>query len=237
MIKPIAGAFRKLISLPKLLLVFLFRRPRLVVALGILSLCALIWFAGETLGMGSPEIRLLLIAGIILAWILFLIVDVYRARQGAQMLEDSLQQQGMDQSAQSGSGQKEDLDAVRLQFEKAIATLKQSKLGKGYRGKAALYALPWYMIVGPSASGKSTALRESGLQFPFLGEDQKGIQGIGGTRNCDWWFTTDAVLLDTAGRYMTEDEDREEWIGFLELLKKNPEQKTHQRRHGGDRHR
>ena len=225
MMKRIAGALWKLVCLPRVLLLGLFRRPRLVVALGILSLCALIWFGGNRLGMGSPEIRLLLIAGILLAWGLFLMVDFYRAGQGAQMLEESLQQQGLDQAERSRTEQKEDIEAIRLRFEKAISTLKQSKLGKGYRGKAALYALPWYMIVGPSASGKSTALRESGLQFPFLGENQKGIQGIGGTRNCDWWFTTDAVLLDTAGRYMTEDEDREEWIAFLELLKKTRSKK------------
>lgn len=222
---PIAGLFRKLISLPKSLLLIFIRRPRLVVALGIFSVCALIWFAGEMVGMASTEVRLLLMAGIILAWVLFLIFDFYRARQGAQMLEDSLQHQGLEQAERSQSDQKEDFEAIRLRFEKAIATLKQSKLGKGYRGKAALYALPWYMIVGPSASGKSTALRESGLQFPFLGDNQKGIQGVGGTRNCDWWFTTDAVILDTAGRYMTEDEDREEWISFLELLKKTRSKK------------
>jgi type VI protein secretion system component VasK len=29
------------------------------------------------------------------------------------------------------------------------------------------------------------------------------LRGIGGTRNCDWWFTNEAVLLDTAGRYTT----------------------------------
>ena len=25
----------------------------------------------------------------------------------------------------------------------------------------------------------------------------RGMRGIGGTRNCDWWFTNDAILLDT----------------------------------------
>jgi len=198
----------------------LVRRPRLLVGLGIVSLCALIWFAGDLAGMQSPAIRLLLIVGIILAWVFFLVFDHYRAQKGAQLLEESLQQQGVEQVEHVHGEDKDKIEAVQLRFEKAIATLKQSKLGKGYRGKAALYALPWYMIVGPSASGKSTALRESGLQFPFLGENQKGVQGIGGTRNCDWWFTTDAVLLDTAGRYMTEDEDREEWFAFLDLLKK-----------------
>ena len=210
----------KFVCLPKVLLMGLVQRPRLLVGLGVVALCALIWFAGDLAGMQSPEIRLVLIAGIVLAWVFFLIFDHYRAQQGAQLLEESLQQQGVEQVERVHGEEKDNIEAVQLRFEKAIATLKQSKLGKGYRGKAALYALPWYMIVGPSASGKSTALRESGLQFPFLGENQKGVQGIGGTRNCDWWFTTDAVLLDTAGRYMTEDEDREEWFAFLDLLKK-----------------
>ncbi|MDH5774997.1 MAG: type VI secretion system membrane subunit TssM, partial [Nitrospirota bacterium] len=220
MISQIVSLLWKVLCLPKMLLMGLVRRPRLLVGLGIVSLCTLIWFAGDLAGMQSSEIRMLLIGGIILVWVFFLIFDHYRAQQGAQLLEDSLQQQGVEQVGRVQGEDKDKIEAVQLRFEKAIATLKQSKLGKGYRGKAALYALPWYMIVGPSASGKSTALRESGLQFPSLGENPKGVQGVGGTRNCDWWFTTDAVLLDTAGRYMTEDEDREEWFAFLDLLKK-----------------
>src|SRR5690606_18662076 len=50
------------------------------------------------------------------------------------------------------------------------------------------------------------------------------IRGVGGTRNCDWWFTDDAVLIDTAGRYTTQDSDaavdQAAWTGFLSLLKK-----------------
>ncbi len=47
---------------------------------------------------------------------------------------------------------------------------------------------------------------------------------MGGTRNCDWWFTDEAVLLDTAGRYTTQESDLEAdaaaWQGFLSLLKR-----------------
>ncbi|MGL4232777.1 MAG: type VI secretion system membrane subunit TssM, partial [Casimicrobium sp.] len=50
------------------------------------------------------------------------------------------------------------------------------------------------------------------------------LRGVGGTRNCDWWFTNEAVLLDTAGRYTTHESnealDKSEWTGFLNLLKK-----------------
>ncbi|MES2296685.1 MAG: type VI secretion system membrane subunit TssM, partial [Pseudomonadota bacterium] len=49
--------------------------------------------------------------------------------------------------------------------------------------------------------------------------------GVGGTRNCDWWFTDEAVLLDTAGRYTTQDSfsevDKAAWGGFLQLLKRH----------------
>lgn len=74
------------------------------------------------------------------------------------------------------------------------------------------------MVIGHPAAGKSSAILHSGLDFPF--GDKQAIQGVGGTRNCDWFFTTEGVLLDTAGRYSTQREDRPEWLEFLKLLKK-----------------
>ena len=51
------------------------------------------------------------------------------------------------------------------------------------------------------------------------------VGGVGGTRNCDWWFTNNAVLIDTAGRYTTQDsvqsEDNAGWLGFLKIIKKH----------------
>ena len=92
-------------------------------------------------------------------------------------------------------------------------------------GRQYLYQLPWYMFIGAPGSGKTTALVNSGLRFPLaerFGTDR--IRGVGGTRNCDWWFTDEAVLIDTAGRYTTQESDRDAdqaaWQGFLALLKK-----------------
>ena len=107
---------------------------------------------------------------------------------------------------------------LRKSVLEAINTIKTSKLGL-VRGAAALYELPWYMIIGNPAAGKSSAVGHSGLQFPLAGS--KAMRGIAGTRNCDWFFTTGGILLDTAGRYAVEEGGRDEWFSFLELLRRH----------------
>ncbi|WP_165391041.1 type VI secretion system membrane subunit TssM [Pseudoduganella lutea] len=112
----------------------------------------------------------------------------------------------------------DDVDVLRTGLLKAIDTIRGSKLGIT-SGSRALYELPWYMIIGNPAAGKSSAVVHSGLQFPIA--DSKVVQGVGGTRHCDWFFTTEGIVLDTAGRYSVDDEHRGEWHGFLDLLKKH----------------
>ncbi len=45
----------------------------------------------------------------------------------------------------------------------------------------------------PAGRGKTTALLNSGLRFPFV---EQAVGGIGGTRNLDFWFADEAVLVD-----------------------------------------
>ncbi len=115
----------------------------------------------------------------------------------------------------------QEVQALRQQMQEAIKTIRKSKLGD-QTGKAALYELPWYMVIGNPAAGKSSAVLHSGLKFPFMEKTNTlSVKGVGGTRNCDWFFSTEGILLDTAGRYSAYEEDRSEWLSFLNLLKKN----------------
>lgn len=115
----------------------------------------------------------------------------------------------------------QEVQALRQQMQDAIKTIRKSKIGD-QTGKAALYELPWYMVIGNPAAGKSSAVLHSGLKFPFMEKtNQLSVKGVGGTRNCDWFFSTEGILLDTAGRYSVYEEDRSEWLSFLNLLKKN----------------
>ncbi|WP_300756562.1 type VI secretion system membrane subunit TssM [Janthinobacterium sp.] len=166
-------------------------------------------------------LALLLLA--LLAWLGFWLLRRRRARRDAQALGQAILNQAEIAAANAAEAQHTrqaqhgELDTLRAGMLEAIETIKSSKLGLK-SGAAALYELPWYMIIGNPAAGKSSAILHSGLQFPFA--DGKILQGVGGTRNCDWFFTTDGIVLDTAGRYSVVDEHRGEWFGFLDLLKK-----------------
>lgn len=187
---------------------------RFITILGLLALAALI-----LIGVTHFDISWMLIATLLvillLGWLVVLLYRKWESNQASSKLSNMLEQQ-----AKIGDVQQSDLQIIRKRMLAAIDTIKRSKLGI-LSGASALYELPWYMVIGNPAAGKSTAIAQSGLQFPFADNQGKAVQGIGGTRNCDWFFTTDGILIDTAGRYSVYEEDRQEWFGFLSLLKKH----------------
>jgi type VI secretion system protein ImpL len=173
--------------------------------------------------LGSDTIKMLafwaaIILGVwLLVWLILWIAKRRRANRAAENLTEAVTHTGGNVTKIPHSAE---ADALRERMREAIKAIKTSRLGQT-RGTAALYELPWYMVIGNPTAGKSTAVINSGLRFPFADKQASVIQGIGGTRNCDWYFTTEGILLDTAGRYSVHEEDRSEWLTFLELLRKN----------------
>lgn len=189
--------------------------------LGLIALSLIIWFIGPLLEFLVPEgRRWALIIFIFALWIGYRVFRIIQARRHAAKVLQSL---AADTPPDPDSvATAEELAALRQRMDEALALLKKAKLGGDERRN--LYELPWYVIIGPPGSGKTTALVNSGLHFPLAAQLGAGaVRGVGGTRNCDWWFTDQAVLLDTAGRYTTQDShatvDKAAWLGFLDLLK------------------
>lgn len=191
-----------------------FAKEGAVSFLALLVLLAIIWFGGEYLEI-ERGLRILAIVLVLGAWLVLYVLQRAMAVRSAMLIEKRLRAQAAEQIATVRPDKRPEVEALEAQLSEAIQSLKASSLGRG-----ALYALPWYVIIGPPGVGKTTALLESGLNFPFTSQGRKGLRGIGGTRNCDWWFTDQGILLDTAGRYTTELEDRDEWLSFLDLLKR-----------------
>ena len=188
---------------------------RVMAVIGIAAFAAFLFIGADTL-----DIALLwaLLAGLVLlaAWGVWWLVRAARRKRAAAQLSEAIVPSSPE--ADKAQAARNDAAVLRKGMLEAINTIKTSKLGLT-RGAAALYELPWYMIIGNPAAGKSSAIKHSGLTFPIPGS--KAVQGVGGTRNCDWFFTTDGILLDTAGRYSVYDADRAEWFSFLDMLKKH----------------
>ncbi|NOS87184.1 MAG: type VI secretion system membrane subunit TssM [Methylococcaceae bacterium] len=191
---------------------------------GILALSLLLWFFGALIPFLEADIaRLLAILVVVVLWGLNnLRIQLTANRANAAMAEELAAPAAA--STQLADAANADVAAIAKNLDAALLTLKKGAGNSG--GKNYLYDLPWYVIIGPPGSGKTTALINSGLDFPLADKFGKGaMPGVGGTRHCDWWFTDQAVLLDTAGRYVTQDSheavDKAAWLGFLDLLKKH----------------
>jgi type VI secretion system protein ImpL len=186
---------------------------------GLSSLGAVIYFAGPFIAFGDWRplenhiVRQIAILLLVTAVAGAAGLNLFRKRKNAAEIADGIG--GADQSVS-------DEPVLKERMKDALATLKTASGNKsGY-----LYDLPWYVIIGPPGAGKTTALVNSGLKFPLArGATPAAIAGIGGTRYCDWWFTEEAVLIDTAGRYTTQDSDskadKDSWLSFLDILKKS----------------
>jgi type VI secretion system protein ImpL len=208
--------------------------PTFWILLGLVSLSCLIWLIGPEIAVGryrplySESARIILIALLFAMFLLRLGWRRLRMAYTNGKLLENLRARSSNSSDVADSQQK----ALAERFDAAIATLKRARFDKGGRNwsmqrlsRQYLYQLPWYIIVGAPGSGKTTALLNSGLEFPLAGSLGKAsVEGVGGTRQCDWWFTNEAVMIDTAGRYSTQDSDQSvdsaEWNSFLGLLKK-----------------
>ena len=193
----------------------------------VLGFALLVWFGGPLVAIAdvrpleTQAARLLLLLGVGAAFVLAGPLRQWQMRRRNAALVDVLQPPAGVQS-------------LAPRFQQALALLRDglettatgAPLLRWWRRRQQLVRLPWYLFIGAPGAGKTTALLHSGLRFPLA--DKLGtapVRGVAGTRQCDWWFTQQAVFIDTAGRYTTQDSDAaadaREWRSFLGLLRKH----------------
>ncbi|MBL6456921.1 type VI secretion system membrane subunit TssM [Belnapia sp. T6] len=193
--------------------------PALAGLVAALALAAVFWVYGPLIGAGDVFpfegfIPRLILASlpVIVFLVTVILIGLRRAKRDQALVTEAA---APDPAAQASA---EEEAALREKLTTALAQLKQATGGKG----GYLYELPWYVFIGPPGSGKTTAIAQSGLEFPLA---EGKVSGVGGTRNCDWWLTDRAVLIDTAGRYTTQDSDaaadKAGWDRFLAMLRRN----------------
>lgn len=192
--------------------------------LAVMLLIASIWVFGPLLAVAdnrfweSPGSRLLTAVALLLAWASGLVLAAWRARvrrEKAQATEDG--QRLAVQEAAIAQDRKTLLD----RFKDAERVLRQSSL-YGARNARSRQELPWYLLIGPQSSGKTSLLDFSGLDFPLNQAERKLTRDTRGTRACDWYFADQAVILDTAGRLFSQSRpavDASAWTTLLGMLR------------------
>lgn len=205
--------------------------------IGLTAACILIWYASPLLQFGasrpfetelSRSITIGVLVLVYLVWAVYRILQILR--RNPEKLDKVL---NFKKKSTENKETEEAIKEVTGIANRAVSQLRKMRttakgLARVFEGKRYLYELPWYMVVGNPGAGKTTALVNSGLKFP-LAEQMGGsvLRGQnGGTANCYWWLTNEAVLIDTAGRYANHADggsglaqNDAEWKGFLKVVR------------------
>ena len=198
---------------------YLLRYQPYILGVGFFLTIFIVWGLGRALDFSSLG-SLLTGIGVFLLLSIGYVLYLYRSTSRQHNLEGLLRDDADQAVLNASPADREEVSLLRERLLQSIDRLR-SNTPRGTRAKDALYALPWYLVVGQPAAGKSTMLYQSGLNFPYAEREGVRVAGLGGTRNCDWFFSSEAVLLDTAGRYMTDQEEAGKWRGFLQLLRQH----------------
>ena len=103
---------------------------------------------------------------------------------------------------------------ISLSFLRALTFLRHRLDSLTYK-----YQLPWYLMIGASASGKTTLLESSGMNLP-VGMPDFGIKHRHPATR--WWFFNRAVVMDVHGSLVIEEHkataDEHGWRTILNLL-------------------
>ena len=165
---------------------------------------------------GESEVLLVVVIGIALVGLALLGYKLLLKRTDTRRARNAT----LEIAGATGRKVREINDPAELAKVADVARKFEEGLEKFRTAGKDLYSIPWYVLVGEPGSGKTEALRHCGVPTPTGLAD---LPGVGGTINMNWWFTNQAIVLDTAGRLMfqsVEPAKSGEWSEFLKLLGK-----------------
>ena len=185
----------------------------------------IVWVGGDKMGLPVSS-KIVVIALVLLTMPLALIIGYVATNRSKKKAAKALAEAEAKTAETAADGQPQNTPAPIADFgdlnksaEEVVQFLKASNLGES--GKDAVYSLPWYIVAGTPRAGKSSLVLGSNLNFQTLPSQRQSEQKfIRPTGNIDWRVTSDAVFVDTAGRYQTEGVDGDEWNSLLETIKK-----------------
>ena len=171
----------------------------MAIGLILVALLAITWAAALFLGW-PLSVSLIVSACLVVSCAALLGLRHWRARRRAAEFDAQLRWRG---SAHDPGDPASDraIDELQQRIRELASALRRSQ--RAFRwNDSPLYALPWYLVLGPSGAGKTTALQTSGASLRQLGEGSASSTGSSTTSGCEPWFSDRGVLFDTPGRFV-----------------------------------
>src|SRR5690606_4664430 len=124
---------------------------RVLAAIGIVAAAALVYFGAQGLqAIGTWALALIVVA--LLAWGVVWLVRRLLARRAAKGVDEMVEDEADRAVAGAQPATRADAEVLRERMLEAVRAIKSSRIGM-LRGNAALYELPWYVIIGNPAAG------------------------------------------------------------------------------------
>lgn len=174
--------------------------------LGILLFLGIIWFIGDSAGLKRGQIGPLLtfVGGLLVVALSVSAVRGYLARR----------RRTRKIRGQASMARRNDLDLAG-DFEELQddfrAALSRISLEAGRRARD----IPWILVIGPRAAGKTSALVASGLDLTLLSHSSSGPSG---TRDLDIWLSEAGVFIDTTGKSTASPDIDPTWSALFDLI-------------------
>lgn len=124
-----------------------------------------VWAIGRSLGFASLH-SLLAGIGLFLLLSAGYVLLLYRGASQHHNLEALLRDDADQAVLNANPADREEVSLLRERLLQSIERLHSNK-PRGTPAKDVLYALPWYLVIGQPAAGKSTMIYQSGLSFPM----------------------------------------------------------------------
>ncbi|QOW47023.1 MULTISPECIES: type VI secretion system membrane subunit TssM [Acinetobacter] len=199
---------------------------------GLISIVTTIWFAGPMIAFAEykplePVLNRVLL--IILVCLIFLGIYLFKLYKTKKMNEHVLEEikasdihDRAESPVKNESGLQEQFNNIDTILQRQQVKQEQNFFQRIFGSKEDyIYDKPWFIVIGAPGVGKTTAILNSGLTFPIGTTDH--VSKLAGTRDCDWFLTDEALLLDTAGRFVEQNNDvtnSNDWNELLGLLKR-----------------
>lgn len=187
---------------------------------GFWPLSILLWLVGLALCVlalplivAEREMIFIAMALVTSVWLLVVVLRQYHRIRAERNIENLVELEVHRDAAETESG---DYQVLSERLRHAMAMQRAARSVEG--GRASLLELPWYLVIGMAASGKTSLLNRSSLSAAMAGGSS--LSAVSGTQHCDWYFSREAVMVDTAGRYLVEDQPASEFADFLKTLRK-----------------